>query len=149
MTEPLRAVLDTNIFVSALLSRNPSSPTRELMQRWRNGEFTLLICDQLLAEVVEKLLAHDVPQQKIEDLVTATLYLAERVDVPERSIAPLIVADPDDDVILACALIGKADYLVSYDPHFDILDGLYKGVRICRALPFLWAVRGDQPPESS
>lgn len=148
MTEPLRAVLDTNIFVSALLRRNPSSPTRELIQRWRNGEFTLLVCDQLLVEVVEKLLAHDVPQQKIEDLVTATLYLAEQVDVPAGSIAPIIVADPDDDVILACALIGKADYLVSYDPHFDVLGGLYEGVRICKALSFLWAVRGDVAPIS-
>lgn len=71
---------------------------------------------------MEKLLAHDVPQQKIEDLVAAIFYLAEQVDVPAGSIVPTIAADPDDDVILACALIGKADYLVSYDPHFDILD---------------------------
>ncbi len=30
MTERLRAVLDTNVFVSALLSHNPTSPTREI-----------------------------------------------------------------------------------------------------------------------
>ena len=30
MTERLRAVFDTNVFVSALLSHNPTSPTREI-----------------------------------------------------------------------------------------------------------------------
>ena len=42
MTERLRAVLDTNVFVSAFLSRNPTSPTREIVQRWQAGEFVLL-----------------------------------------------------------------------------------------------------------
>jgi predicted nucleic acid-binding protein len=40
VTERLRAVFDTNVFVSALLSRNPTSPTQELMERWHNDEFT-------------------------------------------------------------------------------------------------------------
>jgi predicted nucleic acid-binding protein len=38
---PLRAVLDTNVIIAALLSKNPGSPTVELLQRWGNGEFTL------------------------------------------------------------------------------------------------------------
>lgn len=82
MTDRLRAVFDTNVFVLALLSRNPTSPTRELMARWHNDEFTLLVCD---------------------------------------------------------ALVDKADYLVTYDPHFDVVSGEHCGVKIARALPFLWA----------
>jgi uncharacterized protein len=58
----------------------------------------------------------------------------------------VVPADPDDDVMLACAVVGKADYLVTYDPHFDVVGGEHRGVKITRALPFLWAVRGDQPP---
>ena len=43
---PLRAVLDTNVFVAAYLSRNPNSPTREIIDRWLRGEFDLLYsCD--------------------------------------------------------------------------------------------------------
>ena len=57
MTERLRAVLDTNVFVSAFLSRNPTSPTREIVQRWQAGEFVLLSSESLIDEVTEKLLS--------------------------------------------------------------------------------------------
>jgi predicted nucleic acid-binding protein len=56
VTKRVRAVLDTNIFVSAALSKNPSSPTREVVDRWKRGEFVLLICTPLAEEIVEKLL---------------------------------------------------------------------------------------------
>ena len=45
-----RVVLDTNVILAALLSRNPASPTVELLHRWRNGEFALLYCTDLLLE---------------------------------------------------------------------------------------------------
>lgn len=51
-----RAVFDTNVFVSAALSKNLTSPTRELLERWERNEFTLLTCDLLVAELIEKLL---------------------------------------------------------------------------------------------
>ena len=72
--------------------------------------------------------------------------LAAWIDVPAEAVKPVVLADPDDDVILACAVAGRADYLVSYDPHFDPLGGEYQGIRITRALPFLQVVRGDSPP---
>jgi putative PIN family toxin of toxin-antitoxin system len=55
VTDRLRAVLDTNVFVSAFLSRNPTSPTKELIHRWEEEEFTLLVSDALLEEIAEKL----------------------------------------------------------------------------------------------
>jgi predicted nucleic acid-binding protein len=54
VTDRLRAVLDTNVYVSAFLSRNPSSPTKELLHRWQAGEFTLLVSDALLDEVTSR-----------------------------------------------------------------------------------------------
>lgn len=56
MTDRLRAVLDTNVFLSAFLSRNPASPTKEILQRWQDGEFILLVSDDLIDELTEKLL---------------------------------------------------------------------------------------------
>ena len=50
----LRAVFDTNIFVAAHLSKNPHSPTLELLRRWRQEEFELLYSDDLLVEIDEK-----------------------------------------------------------------------------------------------
>ena len=149
MTERLRAVFDTNVFVSALLSRNPSSPTQELIRRWQNDEFTLLVCEPLLIEVVEKLREHRVGEEEIKSLLVTIGRLAEWVDVPAEAITPMIRQDPDDDVILACAVVGHADYLVSYDPHFDVLGDNQRGIKITKALPFLWAVRGAVPPASA
>ena len=48
MTEPRpRAVLDTNVIIAALKSKNPRSPTRELLTRWDNDEFDLLYAEDL------------------------------------------------------------------------------------------------------
>ena len=46
MTKRIRAVLDTNIFVSAALSKNPSSPTREAVD---GGRFPEPITDRQIA----------------------------------------------------------------------------------------------------
>ena len=51
----------------------------------------------------------------------------------------------DGFVLLACAVVGEANYLVTYDPHFDLLQGVYGSIKITKSLPFLWTVRGDQP----
>ena len=74
--------------------------------------------------------------------------LAEWVDVPTEAVPRVVQADPDDDVILACAILGRADYLVTYDPHFDS-PGEYQGVKIAKALPFLWTLRGGQSSEQA
>ncbi len=145
MTERLRAVFDTNVFVSAALSQNPTSPTRELFRRWLAGEFVLLFSQALADEVIEKLLEHRIDADQIAELIAHLERIAEWVEVSAQDVEPVIAADPDDDLVLACAVVGQADYLVTYDPHFDVLNGAYQGTRIVKALPFLWAVRGDHP----
>lgn len=148
MTERLRAVFDTNVIVSAYLSRSPTSPTQELINRWLAGEFILLVCDAIVDEFIEKLTVRGVDREDIETFVALLDAMAEWVDVPAEAIVARIPADADDDVVVACALAGNADFLVTYDPHFAPLGGTYEGVRITKALPFLWAVRGDQPPKA-
>jgi predicted nucleic acid-binding protein len=64
VAKSIRAVLDTNVFVSAALSKNPSSPTREALERWQRGEFVLLICTPLAEEIVEKLLDHSIGEDR-------------------------------------------------------------------------------------
>ena len=148
MTKRLRAVFDTNVFVSAFLSRNPTSPTQELVRRWQADEFILLICDALLDEIIEKLLEKGIEQEQVIEFLALLEQLAEWVDIPTDAIEAIVVNDPDDNVIVACAVVGQADYLVSYDPHFGPLGDSYQGIKITKALPFLWAVRGDTPPET-
>ena len=103
-----------------------------------------LVSRALLIELTEKLLERGVNQTKVQELLIAITRLAKWVDVPAEAVLPVVAADPDDDAILACAVVGQASYLVTYDPHFDVLDGAYRGVKITKALPFLWALRGKQ-----
>jgi uncharacterized protein len=143
MTDRLRAVLDTNVFLSAFLSRNPTSPTKEILQRWQDGEFILLVSDDLIGELTEKLLERRISPDRVTEFLTLIAGLAEWIRVPEDAVRPVILEDPDDDPILACAIVGKAHYLVTYDAHFESLKGSYAGVKITKALPFLRALRGD------
>ncbi len=149
MTEqPWRVVLDTNVFVSAALSKSLTSPTREILDRWEHGEFTLLMCDALNDELIEKLLERRVQPDEITRLSALLLRLAEWVTVPGEEVAPTL-PDPDDDMVLACAGAGQADYLVTYDPHFDVLGGRWRGIKIVKALPFLWSLREELFDESA
>lgn len=143
MTKKIRAVLDTNVFIAAALSKNPSSPTQEVIDRWKRGEFILLICSPLAREIIEKLLERASPEDKIREIVETLASSAEWVEVPEEKIENLL-SDPDDNVVVACAVEGMANYLVTYDPHFDLLEGEYKGIKIVKAIPFLEALRRDE-----
>jgi len=149
VTEHLRAVFDTNVFVSAYLSRNPTSPTQELIARWLAGEFTLLVCDAIVDELIEKLVERQIARTDIEAFVALLDSMAEWVNVPDEAIRRVVLADADDDVVVACAVVGNADCLVTYDPHIAALGDSYQGVRITKALPFLWAIRGDRRPNAT
>jgi predicted nucleic acid-binding protein len=131
--------------VSALLSRHPTSPTQELLRRWQRGEFTLLVSPALLVELTGKLIDRDIKPDLVQELLTTISRLAEWVEARPEAIDVIVAADPDDDQVWACAVTGRADYLVTYDPHFDQLAGMHRGIRITKALPFLWAVRSDRP----
>ena len=143
--ERLRAVLDTNVIIAALKSRNPHSPTAELMADWEAGKFDLLYSDDLRAEYARKTV------ERAVDPARSTAFL-KRLDqfglcVQVGDVIPVIKADPDDDKVLACAVSGGADYLATYDPHFLPLGESYQGVRIVDGLHFLYIVRGDMPPQ--
>lgn len=139
-----RAVLDTNVTVAAALSRSATSPNVELLRRLAQGEFELLTCFTIYVELAEKLSAKRVNPKRAAQILALINTLAEWVTLSPDDIEPLLT-DPDDNVVIACAVIGNAHYLVTYDPHFAPLGAEYRGIKIVKALPFLWAVRGDTP----
>lgn len=144
----IRAVFDANVYVAAYLSKNPRSPNKELFRRWRYDEFVLLVSPAILEEVIEKFDERGIAQALTVDLVSFVLAAAEYVMTPADEMPAKIVGDPDDDRVLACAIAGKADYLVTYDPHFDCLGGEYQGIRVLDGLHFLYVVRGDTKPST-
>ena len=113
-----RAVLDTNVLVSALIS--PGGPSAALLLELRAGAFELVASPTLLAELREVL-----GREKFRRYVTeaeAIAYVdlirheATVLDDPAPSVQP-VSADPDDEYQVDLARAAAADALVSGDAH--------------------------------
>jgi putative PIN family toxin of toxin-antitoxin system len=119
----VRAVLDVNVLISALLSRT-GAPAR-LVELWLAGELELVVSEMLLAEL-ERALAYPkvrdrIPRADAERFVLLVRELAEFV--PDSAAAPPIRSpDPGDDYLLALAA-GERAQLVSGDEHLLSLRG--------------------------
>jgi len=114
----VRVVLDTNVVVSGLIWRNAP---RQILDAARERRITLCTSSVLLAELAEVLdrghlaAAITAGHASPEFLMRRYALLAMRV-VPAE-INPTVIADPDDDAVLACALAAQVDLIVSGDPH--------------------------------
>lgn len=131
----LRVVVDTNIFVSALLSRN--GVPAQVLKAWREHRFIMLTSPAIIAEVAETLAGfigcapYDVSQQDVDQVVF--LLKTGAVEVPGcADVSDAGIPDPDDLVFLACAVDGDADFIASGDKHL-------KGLKIYRAIPIVTA----------
>jgi putative PIN family toxin of toxin-antitoxin system len=100
----VRAVLDTNIAVAGLLWRGKPY---ELFGLTLTGRVLCFASDTLLAEL-ERVLGYEKLARRIATLhTTIPELLAEYGSiveiVPAVTISPTVIADPDDDHVLACA----------------------------------------------
>lgn len=141
----LRAVFDTNIIIAALKSNDPHSPNRELLHRWTNNEFTLILSDELRSEYVEKMLAKRINPNERDWLLNELNVYAQIISLAD--IEQIVSDDPDDDIVVGTALAGGATHLVTYDAHLRDLGSPFRGIEVLDRLHFLYAVRGDVPPE--
>ena len=92
-------------------------------------------------EIDEKFSARGISDEHKDSFLVELRDQGTYVEVKPSDIRPVIAADPDDDLVLACAVVGQATYLVTYDRHFDVLGEEYEGVKIADGLAFLRAVR--------
>jgi putative PIN family toxin of toxin-antitoxin system len=128
----MRVVADTNLVVSGLLWHGAP---REVLDAARSGKIELFTSIILLAEL-EDVLGRDKLSNRLK-LVGATVpelvrgYAALGSFVTPLTIAPVILEDPDDDHVLACAVAAKADVIASGDRHLLTLKN-YEGIYIIR-----------------
>jgi putative PIN family toxin of toxin-antitoxin system len=108
----MRLVLDTNVFISALVF--PGSRPDQLLQRIRRGEFSLFVSPFILDEL-DRVLREKFRYGKREAaaLTDAICGMATCVRPTERM--QIVSANDDDNRILECALAADADYLVTGD----------------------------------
>lgn len=136
-----RAVLDTNVVLAAHRSTHPASPNREVIERWRGGEFTLLYSDDVTLEYGEKMIEHGIARADVLGWMGLVQLLGERVKI-ETFHLRRYPADVDDIGILLCAINGHATHLVSYDGDFEPFTGDF-AFAICQSLAFLRELRAN------
>lgn len=136
-----RVVADTNIFLSAQLSKNSTSPNKEFFVLFRQEVFTLLVSEDCLVEYIRKLEEKEIPRATVVEIVALLYKLGEEVKIKQFHFAHY-PPDPDDIAFLLCALNGKATHLVTYDNHLLGLKYAYRETfTICEMLPFLREIR--------
>ena len=136
----IRAVLDVNVIVAALLS--PTGSPATLLRRWLDGSYELVVSPTLLRELERTLgyrkISARVTAEDARGLVELLLRDADVRDDPATE--PLVrSADPNDDYLISLASAANA-LLVSGDRHLlDLSDDL----PIYRPAQFLALIERD------
>ena len=134
----IRAVLDANVFISAILSAkgNPA----KIFGAWKNDEFQLILSAAILGEIARVLQypkiakRHRWSQEEIKIFIDDLARLATLT--PGKLRLQVIEEDPADNAYVECAVEGEAEYIVSGDKH--LLDlGSYASVTIVTPRAFL------------
>jgi len=128
----VRALLDTNVLLSALLVRG--TPPDRLYEAWRQGRFDLVSCELQLEEL-NRVSRRNALRERLRPAEAGRLVneirrlavLCEPADV--ASVSP----DPDDDFLLAVAEAARADYLVTGDKTDLLSLGRHRATRILTA----------------
>ncbi len=144
----MRIVIDTNVWVSGLLWRGMPWNLLRLAEK---GQVELCMAPSMLAELAE-VLSYERLQPRLEqlgltpsELVAYAMNLASMFEV-EAEGTPIVIADPDDDIFLRCAIVAGAEYVVSGDRHLLALSE-YAGIPILTVRDFLAREFPDQVVE--
>ncbi len=126
----VRAVLDTNVVVSALIwGGRPFS----LMQAATEGRLQLYTSPALIEELLDVLtrehLAPKLESRRSSIEKAVMLYSGLAAMVVPMALPPAVIDDPDDDYVIATAMSARADLIVTGDRHLLTL-GNYSTIQI-------------------
>lgn len=146
----LRVVLDTNIFVSSLLVK--VGVPAQVLDAWRAGRYVLVTTNAIVTELRATLnysrirRKYAITDDEINRLVS--LIEQDALLVPASAdVSDAIPANHTDEKILACALGGEANLIVSGDPH--LLDlGEYRGIPIRSVRQFLTRLESEEAEQA-
>jgi putative PIN family toxin of toxin-antitoxin system len=118
--ERIPVVFDTNIIVGYYLSRSPHSANRHVFRLWRDQRtLQLIVSDALVTEYLEVLARLQIREHRLQRFAHR---LQQRPTVTHVRLGTRFrfSRDPDDNLLLGTAAVGKAHYLVTNDG--DLLD---------------------------
>lgn len=125
----MKIVLDTNVFVSAVLSHGTAPDL--LYQHWLSGAIEVVTSEEQLDEL-RRVFAYPKIAQRISS--EQAKEVLDNLDADATLVASLpevkLSSDPDDNLILATAIAGGVDLLVSGDKKHLLPIGDAEGIPI-------------------
>jgi uncharacterized protein len=130
----MRAILDANLLLSALLS--PLGAPAKILEAWERRLFTLIACEELIAElrdVASRPFFRAKLRADVAELLAISIQDLSSLceDLPFGPVAP----DPNDSYLLALAEAGQVEFLVTGDKELLAL-GSHKTTKIISARDF-------------
>ena len=137
----MRVVIDTGILIAALITKD--TPPDRIYQAWRKRRFELVTSEWQLGEFrrvsrypkLRKYLQPVEAGNLINGLRHQALLLGDLPDVD-------LSQDPDDNPLLAMAIAGEVDYLISGDKRDVLTLKKVNKTRIITARRFLTVLKG-------
>ena len=118
-------VIDSTVLVSSFLTAKPGGASHELLRFAADGAYTMHLSPAILRETERVLLTrkrlrdhYGYTDEDVRTFITNLAILAEIT--AEITDIPRVVRDPNDDMVIACAIAVRADYIVSRDK--DLLE---------------------------
>jgi len=135
-------VFDTNVLASGFVRSNPAAAPAQLLDRWRAGEFILVLSEHILSELAATLREPYFRRRLTSVEVNQDFSLLRR----RATIVPItiqvegVATHPEDDLVIATALTAAADYLVTGDRKLQRL-GTFQSVTILSPRDFVGVLR--------
>jgi putative PIN family toxin of toxin-antitoxin system len=134
---PPKAVLDTNVLISALLFEGECA---KLVPLWKNGRFVYLLSKPILEEYVRALAypKFRLTDKEVKALIEEDLlpFIETVKTVSHKKVIVPKLKDRDDKKFLTAAVVGEAEYLVTGDRWLLEIEK-YQNVLILRPSDFL------------
>ena len=136
-----RVLIDTNVLISYLLQPDAPGAVQAILRAFLEGHFTLLVPGALLQELLvtvrgKRRLVKRIPPEELTTFIAVLEEFGEEVGEISDPI-PMVTRDPKDDYLLAYALVGEADYLVTGDKDLLELQGQITGLEILTPAQFI------------
>lgn len=113
----MKIVLDTNVLLVSLPSH---SPFHIIFQFLQQGKYELFLRNEIVSEYEEKI------GERL-GVNRTDLHLKELLNYPNVHLIDIffkwrfIVADPEDDKFVDCAVVSGSDFIVTNDKHYNVL----------------------------